>query len=115
MKYRNQIQKIAHYSVSKASDLLEAQRIQFHVKDIQKKQKQIYLEIGHYVAQHQESIDMNQDPIKNWMEQLAKFDHELHHLDGPITEDESIICPYCGSPLSDYINFCSNCGRRISQ
>ena len=115
MDIQKKLRSAAHFTVSKASDALEAQRLRFYVRDIQKKQQLEYGDLGRYIEAHQDLLKDTDEYLKHCFQQLDEYEYKLHHVDGPGMEELSaMVCPTCGSRVEEPANFCANCGSRLS-
>lgn len=114
MDIQKKLRSAAHFTVSKASDALEAQRLRFYVRDIQKKKQLEYGNLGRYIEAHPELLTKKDEYVEHALQQLEEYEYQLHHIDGPKAEETMITCPACGSRVEEPANFCANCGSRLS-
>ena len=66
-----------------------------------------------YLLDNNDSIGKN---LENYDDFLKKIDDYAHYgdLDSVTDEnDNSIICPFCGTVIPDYVNSCLKCGLRV--
>ncbi|MXQ74152.1 hypothetical protein GSF08_09395 [Clostridiaceae bacterium DONG20-135] len=114
MEIQKKLRSAAHFTVSKASDALEAQRLRFYVRDMQKKKQQEYEKLGRYIEDHLQLLIEPDEYVKSCLRQLEEYEYQLHHIDGPSATEKITVCPICQSPVGEPANFCGNCGSRLS-
>lgn len=106
------ISNLINTGAGKAKDVSESFRISGLIKDEEKKQEELYRQIGKYY--YENCYDTATGKLKVWcvdikssIVQIMQYQEQLNKLKGAVT------CPGCGAQVPDGAGFCSACGMKM--
>lgn len=106
------ISNLINTGAGKAKDMSESFRISGAIREEEKKQEDLYKQIGQYY--YENYCDSAEGQLRVWCSgikaskvQVLQYQDQLNKLKGTIT------CPGCGAEVASGSAFCSGCGMKM--
>ena len=113
--FKNRFVKAGQNAMQKTKDFAETSKLNQGISDLEKQNKELYLQIGR--TYYQNHAGEATDPeiinlisqVNNNMAQIEEKKQQIMTIKG------STICPNCGAEVTEDSAFCTKCGTKIER
>lgn len=115
-EWKASVSRFAQNAVSKSKEVAEITRINMEISNIEQKIKKAQRELGAYVLEHPEVVNVQDETISALLAEAAEGGEELAKQKQTLMDVRNVnICDSCGAEVSRTSKFCGKCGAPMDR